>query len=293
MNQKVVITGVGGQLGQALIRSVPATFEGVGLGRSQLDIGDQRAVEQCLADHDPALVINAAAYTAVDAAETEQQQAARINTQGPANLAKACAKQGARLIHVSTDFVFDGKSSVPYKPSSPASPLGVYGHSKLGGELAVREALPTALIVRTAWVYGVFGNNFVKTMLRLMSDREQLSVVADQVGTPTLVSGLAQALWAAAEQPALSGIYHWTDAGVCSWYDFAVAIAEEAVAIELLPAAPLITPIPSADYPTPAQRPASSVLDKSQSWADFGLSPVHWRVQLRSLLKKLKEQQNV
>ncbi len=293
MNQKVLITGAGGQLGSELLRCAPASFECVALQRAQLDIGDAAAVERALEQHLPALVINAAAYTAVDTAESEPQQAARINAYGPANLAAACAINNARLIHVSTDFVFDGTASQPYRTDSPTAPLGEYGRSKLAGELAVQKALPSALIMRTAWVYAASGGNFVKTMLRLMSERDQLSVVADQVGTPTWARGLAQALWVAAQKPALSGIYHWTDAGVCSWYDFAVAIAEEAFAVGLLPAIPTVMPIAASAYPTPAQRPAFSVLDKSQSWSDLDLEGRHWRVQLRAMLQDLKEQINL
>lgn len=289
MQQKVIITGAGGQLGQELLRTAPANWECVAAPRVELDIGDERAVEAYIAQAAPALVINAAAYTAVDRAESEPEQAQRINADGAGFLAAACQGSGARLIHVSTDFVFDGASSTPYTPASATAPIGQYGLSKLGGERAVRAACPPALIVRTAWVYSSFGANFVKTMLRLMAEREELAVVADQVGTPTWARGLAQALWEFAGRPALEGVYHWTDAGVCSWYDFAVAIAEEAVAAGLLSRQPHIRPIPGSDYPTPAARPAFSVLDKSQSWAGLEVEGVHWRCQLRDMLKELKE----
>ncbi|WP_338322797.1 dTDP-4-dehydrorhamnose reductase [Parahaliea mediterranea] len=284
--QRVVVTGAGGQLGSELAASAPQV-EVLALGRDALDIADGEAVMQRITGLKPDIVINAAAYTAVDRAESEREQAFAINAEGPANLARACAAAGARLLHVSTDFVFDGGASRPYRPGDATAPLGVYGASKLAGEQAVQAALPSALIVRTGWVYSRFGGNFVKTMLRLMVERERLGVVADQVGTPTWAAGLAGALWTFARQPALGGIYHWSDAGVCSWYDFAVAIAEEGLARGLLPRTVEVAPIAAADYPTPAQRPAYSVLDKSTSWRDLALAGTHWRVQLRHMLDAL------
>jgi dTDP-4-dehydrorhamnose reductase len=287
--QKVLITGAAGQLGRELLRSVPEGVECIAATREILDIADAAQVRAFVWRERPGLIINAAAYTAVDKAESEQELAAAINVNGAANLATACAENGSRLIHVSTDFVFDGTSSTPYLPDAPTSPLGEYGRSKLAGEQAVVAGLPSALIMRTAWVYSAFGGNFVKTMLRLMAEREELSVVADQVGTPTWARGLADALWLAADQSDLQGLYHWTDAGVCSWYDFAVAIAEEALEIGLLQRMPRIHPIPGSAYPTPAARPAFSVLDKNSTWAVLKTEGLHWRSQLRSMLKELKE----
>jgi dTDP-4-dehydrorhamnose reductase len=285
----VLITGAAGQLGRELLRSVPEGVECIAATREILDIADAAQVRAFVRRERPGLIINAAAYTAVDKAESEQELAAAINVNGAANLATACAENGSRLIHVSTDFVFDGTSSTPYLPDAPTSPLGEYGRSKLAGEQAVVAGLPSALIMRTAWVYSAFGGNFVKTMLRLMAEREELSVVADQVGTPTWARGLADALWLAADQSDLQGLYHWTDAGVCSWYDFAVAIAEEALEIGLLQRMPRIHPIPGSAYPTPAARPAFSVLDKNSTWAVLKTEGLHWRSQLRSMLKELKE----
>ena len=289
MIQKVLITGAAGQLGRELLRSVPEGVECIAATREILDIADAAQVRAFVRRERPGLIINAAAYTAVDKAESEQELAAAINVNGAANLATACAENGSRLIHVSTDFVFDGTFSTPYLPDAPTSPLGEYGRSKLAGEQAVVAGLPSALIMRTAWVYSAFGGNFVKTMLRLMAEREELSVVADQVGTPTWARGLADALWLAADQSDLQGLYHWTDAGVCSWYDFAVAIAEEALEIGLLQRMPRIHPIPGSAYPTPAARPAFSVLDKNSTWAVLKTEGLHWRSQLRSMLKELKE----
>lgn len=286
---KTLITGASGQLGSELRRTATSQFECVALGRNDLDISDAEVVRAALAKHRPELLINAAAYTAVDLAESEPEQAQKINATGAANLARACSESGTRLIHISTDFVFDGRSSTPYRPESTTDPVGEYGRSKLAGEQAIEQYYPGSLIVRTAWVYSSFGGNFVKTMLRVMKERQQLSVVADQIGTPTWARGLAQALWQFALRPDLGGTYHWTDAGVCSWYDFAVAIAEEAVAAGLLAREPAVLPIPAIDYPTPAARPAFSVLDKSKSWTDLGVAGVHWRSQLRTMLQELKE----
>jgi dTDP-4-dehydrorhamnose reductase len=287
-----LVVGAGGQLGQELLRTVGSDVECFARTRAELDIADVDAVAVCLDQLRPAQVINAAAYTAVDRAESEAAQAHRVNAEGPEVLAVACAERDVRLLHVSTDFVFDGRSPVPYEPEAATAPLGEYGRSKLAGEIAVHAALPEALILRTGWVYSSFGNNFVKTMLRLMSERDELTVVTDQVGTPTWAQGLAMALWAAVERPQLGGIYHWSDAGVCSWYDFAVAICEEANALGLLQGAVAIRPIPASSYPTPAQRPAYSVLDKSSSWRDFALAGIHWREQLRAMLKDFKELEN-
>ena len=234
-------------------------------------------------------MINAAAYTAVDKAESEPEEAHRGNAEGPAALARACSAGNIRFINVSTDFVFDGAASQPYTPDAATAPLGEYGRSKLAGELAVGEACPGALLLRTGWVYSSFGGNFVKTMLRLMGERDELSVVVDQVGTPTWAHGLAQAAWAAVARPELGGIYHWSDAGVCSWYDFATAICEEGLALGLLSRPVSVRPITSAEYPTPAQRPAYSVLDKTSSWRDLDLQGVHWREQLRAMLRDYKE----
>lgn len=289
MKHKVLVLGAGGQLGQELQRTVAADLECVPMTRAQLDIADASAVAEYCADVKPQLVVNAAAYTAVDKAESEHDAAYRGNAQGPGVLATVCAEQGIRLIHISTDFVFDGAASQPYRPEAATAPLGEYGRSKRAGEVAVQKAMPDALILRTGWVYSSFGGNFVKTMLRLMKEREELSVVADQVGTPTWAHGLAEAVWAAAARPQLSGFYHWSDAGVCSWYDLAVAISEEALALGLLSKPVKVRPIPAVDYPAPAQRPAYSVLDKTSSWRDFALEGVHWRRQLRAMLADYKE----
>jgi dTDP-4-dehydrorhamnose reductase len=292
LKYKVLVVGAGGQLGRELQRTIPPNVECVAVTRAQLDIADPDAVVECLVEETPQLIVNAAAYTAVDKAESEPEAAQRGNATGPALLAATCAANNIRLIHISTDFVFDGNASRPYPPEAPTAPLGEYGRSKRAGEEVVQKVLPDALILRTGWVYSSFGGNFVKTMLRLMGERDELGVVSDQVGTPTWAHGLAQAVWVAALRPELRGIYHWSDAGVCSWYDFAVAIYEEALASGLLSKPVKVRPILAAQYPTPAQRPSYSVLDKTNTWRDFALEGVHWRAQLRAMLADFKELAN-
>ena len=281
---RVLVTGAGGQLGRALQRTVPAGIECIALDHARFDVTSARAIALTLDNCKPQAIINAAAYTAVDRAEQDVDAATALNATAPGLLAEAATARGIRLLHVSTDFVFDGQSSRPYLPSDPTAPLNVYGRTKLAGERAVLAAQPDALILRTAWVYGADGNNFVKTMLRLMATRDEISVVADQIGTPTSVDGLAQALWRASEL-GLSGIHHWTDAGVASWYDFAVAIAEDATVLKQLPTRRAIKPIRTIDYPAPARRPAFGVLDKTASWEAIEMTSPHWTIALRAVLK--------
>jgi len=282
---KVLLTGAQGQVGCCLLASAPPGVTTVALGRAALDIGDGEAVHRALAAHRPDVIINAAAYTAVDRAETEVDAARRVNGQGPRNLALAARDCGARLVHISTDFVFDGRSGTPYAPDAPTAPLGVYGLTKLEGEQAVRALLPEASVVlRTAWVYAARGTNFLHTMLRVMRQTGQARVVADQVGTPTAADSLAAVLWALAGRPDIRGVQHFTDAGVASWYDFAVAIAEEAAARGQLPPGVRVTAIATEDYPTAARRPGYSVLDKRALLAALPMEPRHWRVSLRRVL---------
>ena len=284
---KVLITGAGGQVGRMLLDTRPGTCHAIACTHADLDIGSGAAVSDFVARHRPDVIINAAAYTAVDKAESEPDAAQRINAEGPAHLAAAARECGCRLIHISTDFVFDGGSSVPYRPDSATLPLGVYGRTKRDGERAVLDALAEhATVVRTAWVYAAIGANFVRTMLRIMRANGAVRVVADQVGTPTAARSLAEVLWQIAGNPDICGIHHWTDAGVASWYDFAVAIAEEGAELGLVPAGVTVTPIRTSEYPTPARRPAYSVLDK-RSLAPYGLHPIHWRRRLRAVLKEI------
>jgi dTDP-4-dehydrorhamnose reductase len=285
---KVLITGKGGQLAWELENTAGVDDQLVVLSRKELDISDADSVKKNMALHQPDLVINAAAYTAVDKAETEQDKAFAVNDTGAKNLATVCKEQHVRLLHVSTDFVFDGTKPTPYQTNDAVNPLGVYGASKLAGDLGVMQILPSSVIVRTAWVYSQHGNNFVKTMLRLMAEKPQLGIVYDQVGTPTWAAGLAKWLWAVAEKPEVSGVFHWTDAGVASWYDFAVAIQELGIEKGLLAKTIPISAIPASQYPTPAQRPSFSVIDKTSAETAAGVNTVHWRQQLSSMMDRLK-----
>lgn len=285
---QALILGAGGQVGRALVAAAPAGAEAVALDRSQCDVTDREAVFAAVRASQPDILFNAAAYTAVDRAESEPEAAELLNAAAAGWIAEAAAEVGARTVHVSTDFVFDGLSGRPYGVAAATNPLSVYGRTKLGGERAVLSADPQALVVRTAWVYAPRGANFVLTMLRLMRERERLSVVADQVGSPTYAPSLARALWSLAEAGA-AGIHHFTDAGVASWYDFAVAIQEEALALGLLHRACEIAPIGTEDYPTPARRPAHSVLDKGETWALLGGPAPHWRANLRACLGEIAE----
>jgi dTDP-4-dehydrorhamnose reductase len=286
---KVLVTGAAGQLGRALAGSCPAGVEVVTRDRSGLDLTDASAVHHCLETVRPRAVINAAAYTAVDRAESEPEAAHAANADAPGYLAAACVRTGARLIHLSTDFVFDGKRGSPYAPDAATAPLGVYGATKAEGERRIAATDGLAFrIVRTAWVHGPAGHNFVLRMLELFRTRPELRVVCDQVGTPTSVLTLAPLLWWLAGDDGPSGIVHFTDAGVASWYDFAVAIHEEGVARGLAPADVGIIPVATAQYPTPARRPPYSVLDKSATWARYPGTPLHWRVALRKVFDRIK-----
>jgi dTDP-4-dehydrorhamnose reductase len=282
------VTGAQGQLGSALLASIPPALEVRGVSHGELDITNSEQVAATLAEFRPQVVINAAAYTAVDKAEAEPSRAMLVNATGPAYLARAALASGARLIHISTDFVFDGRSSRPYLPDDPPAPLGAYGRSKLAGESEVLRTLPQcSVILRTAWLYGTSGHNFARTILRLLGERERVDVVCDQVGTPTAAHSLAGVTWQFALRADLAGVFSWTDAGVASWYDFAVAIEEESRAAGLLRRSSRVQPIATAQYPTPAKRPAYSVLDNRKTAQALDLIPVHWRVQLRTVIKGL------
>jgi dTDP-4-dehydrorhamnose reductase len=284
---RVLITGAAGQLGRALAAAAPAGTQVRACAHAELDIADEAAVGALFASLGPQLVINAAAFTRVDEAERDPAAAARANTAGPRVLAAACRTAGAWLTHVSTDFVFDGRQGHPYAPGAQPNPLSVYGRTKLEGETAVLgELAGQCAVVRASWLYSAAGG-FAARMLSFMKSRPELRVVCDQVGAPTHAAGLAGVLWALSARRA-AGLWHWCDSGVASWYDFAVAIGEEAVRAGLLQAAPLIAPIGSADYPTAAQRPAYSVLDKRATEKLLGLTAPHWRTALRATLAELR-----
>ncbi len=302
---KVLVIGKSGQLARELVRTCPDNIELVCLGRDQLDLSMAGAnpylIEQAIADLAPDVVINAAAYTAVDAAESNKDSAFLINHTAVACIAAACKKIDTKLLHISTDFIFDGQKTTPYKALDAAKPLNIYGQSKLAGEAAVREQLgANGVIIRTAWVYSVYGNNFVKSMLRLMGERDSLGIVADQVGTPTWAKGLAHMLWVLAQQIDLqpadysadSTILHWTDAGTASWYDFAVAVYELATDKGMLNREVSVKPIPASAYPTPAVRPNYSLLDKQETEQYLQYDTQHWRQQLSVMLDELTTREN-
>ncbi|MGF1774967.1 dTDP-4-dehydrorhamnose reductase [Vibrio wakamikoensis] len=291
---KVLITGRGGQLAHELEQTAPNHIEWSAFDASQLDITNAARVYEVLVQESPDIVINAAAYTAVDQAETDSTMAYAVNEKGSKNLALACKEISAKLIHVSTDFVFDGKQTTPYEVDALPSPINIYGASKLMGDMKINDILGSdATIIRTAWVYSSHGNNFVKTMLRLMAEKPELGVIYDQVGTPTWAKGLAKLIWTltskadSSEPSADSLMLHWTDAGVASWYDFATAIQELAIEKGILEKAIPVRPIPASAYPLPAKRPSFSVIDKSTTEAYSGVDTIHWRKQLSSMIDEL------
>ena len=310
---RVLITGGSrGQLRHELLRTVPdgVTVCGATPGTDErLDITDRAAVEAAVARHAPHVILNAAAYTAVDRAESEPAAARAVNVDGVRHLAEAAARANARLVHVSTDFVFGTGDGSPFVETASTAPLSVYGQTKLDGERVLAETLGArGCTVRTAWVYSAHGANFVRTMLRLMNEREEIGVIADQIGSPTWARSLAVALWRVAELgddtdfapeaaadtmggadegARRAGLLHWSGAGVASWYDLAVAVLEEGGALGLVGARPRVLPLTTAQYPTPAARPASSVLETSRTRTLLGLPAVHWREELRAMLGEL------
>ncbi len=282
---RALVVGAGGQLGVALAHTMPAESGGAFLTRRQLDIRDPDAVREAIAGSNADLVINAAAYTNVESAEREPDLASAVNSRAPELLAMVCRDTGKRLIHVSTDFVFDGRASEPYETDAVARPLNAYGRTKFEGEQRVLAALPDACIVRTSWLYGR-GRNFVTAILEKMQSQERVPVVMDQVGSPTWTGSLAVAIWRAASV-GIRGIHHWCDSGVASRYDFAVAIAEEASLLGLLDRSPLVAPVRSSDYPSAVLRPGYAVLSKWQTERELGLQAAHWRSNLRKMLTEL------
>ncbi len=284
---RVFITGSeAGQLHWELLRTRPESVDIVGVS-PRLDLYDAKAIEQTLAELKPDAIINAGAYTAVDKAESEPDKAQALNATAVECLAIAAQALDARLVHISTDFVFGKGDGSPFATDAPTDPVSVYGQTKLAGEQALLRILPErGTIIRTAWVYSSHGNNFVKTMLRLMRERGEIGVIADQVGSPTWAHSLAKAVWQSLDVNAC-GVLHWTGAGVASWYDFAVAIAEEATLLGLLDNKVIVNPLTTDQYPTPAARPAYSVLQLHDTWEALDMRPPHWRSDLQTMLKEL------
>ncbi|WP_207064082.1 dTDP-4-dehydrorhamnose reductase [Motiliproteus sp. SC1-56] len=293
---KIVVTGANGQLGRCLQDRLNQRIdrgnrlEYVALTRGELDIANAGDVRGMVAKYKPDVVINAAAYTAVDKAEQESDEAYRINANGPANLAEACAQHDALLIHVSTDYVFDGIASEAYNEETPTNPLGVYGASKLDGEHRIQELCPRHVIVRAAWVFSEYGNNFLKTMLRLGAARESLSVVADQHGTPTYAGDLADTLLDIASSAIATnshGVFHYCGGDATTWYGFAQTIFERSNALGLLTPVPSVDPISTEQFPTPAQRPAYSVLSGSKLKTSYGVDDGNWAFGVDHVLNRL------
>jgi dTDP-4-dehydrorhamnose reductase len=283
----VLVLG-GGQIAKAVGAAVPSQHQVVTRTHAELDIVDESAVARALSEVKADWVVNAAAYTAVDLAEDQPALAHAVNAAAVASLVRVSAREGRRLLHLSTDFVFDGNSNRAYLPTDKPMPLSVYGASKLDGERHVLDAGGSGIVLRTSGVYAAVGRNFVLTMLRLMREKDRVSVVCDQIGAPTWAASTAAAIWGLIEAAAKGGVYHWSDLGVASWYDFAVAIQDEALARGLLFRTIPIMPILSAAYPTRAQRPALSVLDTTSTRASIDVPGQHWRHNLRAMLDELR-----
>lgn len=283
---KVLVIGAGGMTGTEIVRQAEErSWDVVALSRRELDITDASAVEGVIGSERPDVIVNAAAYTAVDAAESAAEEAMAVNGAGPRNIALAARTNGSQLLHISTDYVFDGEASKPYLPDDRTAPINVYGESKLAGEMAVRDACPEHVIVRTSWVYSHTGTNFVRTMLRIAGEKDEIHVVNDQHGCPTSSQDLAHALLSAASlmtRSYISGTYHFCNAGPTTWFDFANAIFE----LRDSPG-PRVVPISTAEFPTPAKRPRWSVLDTSSFKLAFGVEPRSWRESLKETMEKL------
>jgi dTDP-4-dehydrorhamnose reductase len=296
---RILLIGKAGQVGHELQQTLSPLGDVMGVARDELDLTEFEQIRQTIQNAQPDLIVNAAAYTAVDKAETEVERAQATNGTAPTVMAEEARSLKIPLIHISTDYVFDGSQSTPYTETDPTNPIGAYGESKLAGEVGIQRACEDSstpyAILRTAWVYGTYGKgNFVKTMLRLGKEREELRVVADQIGTPTWSADIARTIATLSHQflleanghdpVSLSGIYHFTNSGAASWYDFAVAIFEEAQALDLPLKIKQVIPITTPEYPTPAKRPAYSVLACQKVGKLLPAPPSHWRQALRQML---------
>lgn len=280
----ILITGCNGQLGSELraIEKEYAQYRFFNTSHQELDVKDHVAVAAYVEEHEIDGIINCSAYTAVDKAESDIDNCKAINTEAPANLAMAIEKRGGWLIHVSTDYVFDGTKHTPYNETDATCPNSVYGSTKLAGEESAMKLCQHTMVVRTSWLYSALGNNFVKTMIRLGHTKDELGVIFDQIGTPTYASDLARAIMAAVEHGVVAGIYHYSDEGVASWYDFTKAIHRLAGITDCQ-----VNPIHTSEYPTPAKRPAYSVLDKTKIKQTYGIRIPHWEESLAKCINLL------
>ena len=281
----ILVTGANGQLGnemQVLAReNLQHTYFFTDV--QELDICDEQAVYAYVSEHKIDIIVNCAAYTAVDKAEDNVELCDKLNNIAPGYLARAAQANGAAMIQVSTDYVFDGTAHIPYTEEEPPCPASVYGSTKLAGEQNVMDHCEKAMVIRTAWLYSIYGNNFVKTMIRLGQERDSLGVIFDQIGTPTYANDLAQAIFAAINKGVVGGIYHFSDEGVCSWYDFTIAIHRLAGI-----ASCKVKPLHTADYPAKAPRPHYSVLDKTKIKDTFGIEIPHWEESLKRCINQLR-----
>lgn len=284
MQERIILLGAMGQLGSLIQEVAPANVELFAFNSRDFDICNLAQHESLYQELAPTCIINTAGYTQVDKAESEKEQAFAVNAEGPANIAKACP-ENCRIIHISTDFVFDGGKHSPYEPEDAASPLCTYGESKLLGENQLMALKPDSLVIRTAWLYSAHGHNFVNTMLKLMAERDELSVVNDQIGTPSSAHTLAEVLWLFVANKKLSSIYHWTDQGEASWYDFALEIQKQALELGLLNKEIPLRAIGTSDYPTPAQRPQYSVLNKDATYEAINFKGKSWQEELNAVLR--------
>jgi dTDP-4-dehydrorhamnose reductase len=290
---KILLIGITGQVGQELQQTLPSIGEVIGVDRQSLDLSKPEAIQQKIAAIQPDVIVNAAAYTAVDKSESEPELAMAINATAPKAIAIATQDIGAKILHISSDYVFNGQNHTPYLESDRPDPLGVYGKSKLLGEIGVRENCDRHLILRTAWVYGSRGHgNFVKTMLRLGAERTELKIVADQIGSPSwsydIAIAITQLLAKSLADESINGIYHFTNSGVASWYDLALATFTEAQQLGFPLKVEQVIPITTAEFPTPTQRPAYSVLAKTKITETLGIHPPYWRDSLRKMLSEWK-----
>lgn len=291
MSKAILLIGSNGQVGKEIIQILEPYGNTIAIARPTVDLAQPNTLRSVIRENKPQIIINAAAYTAVDQAESEPELAKAVNGTALRILAEETEKLGVFLIHVSTDYVFDGNNSRPYTETDATNPVSVYGKTKLIGEEAIQKSCAHHFILRTAWVYGTFGkSNFVKTMLRLGTEREEIRVVADQIGSPTWAKNIAQVLMQIIPQLSseIAGTYHYTNSGVASWYDFAVTIFEEAQQLGFPLTVQRVIPITTAEYPTPARRPSYSVLSCAKISTVLGNHPPHWRQALRQMLKEFR-----
>ena len=282
---KVLVTGKSGQVGHDVCKSAPKDVEVVAFNHQQLDITSQNDIKEKIESEKPDLIINCAAYTAVDKAESERETAYNINAIAAGNLAELASQNAIRLIHLSTDFVFDGKKSSPYQPEDDRNPISAYGKSKSQGETLVQENNPDAsIILRASWIYSLTGRNFVKTMMELFNTQDEIRVVSDQVGAPTYSKNLALTIWSLVKSDIRTGIYHWSDNGVASWYDLALATYDLCHDIGLTNRDINFVPVSTDQYPTAAKRPSYSLLDISKTQKVWGVKSEYWRTALKKML---------